>query len=256
LIQMMSVQGPLAREVRDVRLALEAMARRDPHDPWWVPAPLEGRRPKPPVRVALTKSSFGFPIHPSVARAVADAGRILEEAGYDVSEVDPPSIIEASELWRNLLLTEVKTLQDADACRLASPEMQRYMDDLYATAKLLDLEGYMSGLAARARMLREWSLFLEKCPILVCPLSLDPPWRPDFDLEGRKNVERVFDALCYAGSMNLLGLPAAFVPTGLDAGTPRGVQIVGQRYREDMVLDAAEAIERKAGILAPRLWER
>jgi Asp-tRNA(Asn)/Glu-tRNA(Gln) amidotransferase A subunit family amidase len=74
----------------------------------------------------LTKSSFGFPIHPSVARAVADAGRILEEAGYDVSEVDPPSIIEASELWRNLLLTEVKTLQDADVRRLASPEMQRY----------------------------------------------------------------------------------------------------------------------------------
>ena len=46
--QLMSVQGPLARSVRDVRLGFEAMAQYDPRDPWWTPAPLTGasrRRP-------------------------------------------------------------------------------------------------------------------------------------------------------------------------------------------------------------------
>src|SRR5205823_4841830 len=40
--QLMSVQGPLARRVRDVRLGLAAMSARDPRDPWWAPAPLVG----------------------------------------------------------------------------------------------------------------------------------------------------------------------------------------------------------------------
>ena len=40
--QLMSVQGPLARSVRDVRLGFHAMAARDPRDPWWVPVPLAG----------------------------------------------------------------------------------------------------------------------------------------------------------------------------------------------------------------------
>ncbi len=56
--------------------------------------------------------------------------------------------------------------------------------------------------------------------------------------------------------MNVLGLPAAVVPVGLHEGLPVGVQIVGSRYREDMCLDAAGAIERKAGILTRQLWER
>jgi amidase len=42
--QLMSVQGALARSVRDVRLGFEAMAQYDPRDPWWTPAPLAGLR--------------------------------------------------------------------------------------------------------------------------------------------------------------------------------------------------------------------
>jgi hypothetical protein len=34
------------------------------------------------------------------------------------------------------------------------------------------------------------------------------------------------------------------------------VQIVGRRFREDMILDAAEAVERQVGIMAQRLWAR
>ncbi len=40
--QLMSVQGPMARTVRDVRLGLAVMSARNARDPWWVPAPLEG----------------------------------------------------------------------------------------------------------------------------------------------------------------------------------------------------------------------
>lgn len=51
--------------------------------------------------------------------------------------------------------------------------------------------------------------------------------------------------------MNLLGLPAASVPTGLWSGLPLGVQVIGSRYREDLCLDAAEAIEAQRGLSTP-----
>ena len=40
------------------------------------------------------------------------------------------------------------------------------------------------------------------------------------------------------------------------AGRPAGVQIIGRRYREDMVLDAMEVIESRMGVLTQALWEK
>ena len=55
-------------------------------------------------------------------------------------------------------------------------------------------------------------------------------------------------------SVNLLGLPAAAVPTGLHDGVPLGVQIIAPRFREDLCLTAAQAIEERTGVLVERLW--
>ena len=51
--------------------------------------------------------------------------------------------------------------------------------------------------------------------------------------------------------VNLLGLPAASVPVGVDDGLPQGVQIIGDRYRESRCLDAAQAIEERVGTITP-----
>jgi amidase len=51
--------------------------------------------------------------------------------------------------------------------------------------------------------------------------------------------------------VNLLGLPAAAVPTGVGEGLPRVVQVIGPRFREDLCLRAAAAIEEACGILGP-----
>ena len=62
--------------------------------------------------------------------------------------------------------------------------------------------------------------------------------------------------LRFMSSINVLGLPAAVVPVGLVGGNPVGVQLISSRYREDVCMDAAAAIEAKVGVMAKRLWER
>ena len=54
-----------------------------------------------------------------------------------------------------------------------------------------------------------------------------------------------------AMAVNTLGLPAVALPVGIRDGLPQAVQVIGPRYREDLCLDAAAAIEDRLGIITP-----
>lgn len=253
LMQMMSVQGPIAREVRDVRLALEVMAGPDPRDPLWVPAPLEGPALARPVRVAVAECDA----HPAVRGALGRAADLLANAGYAVEAAEPPEVEHTVQVWRRILFADFRVTMEEAVRRLGSPEVNRVVDAYYAMAgEVPGLDDYVRALAERSRLLRVWSLFLEEYPLVLTPVALEPPFPVNDDLEGPERVREIFDSLRYTSAMNLLGLPGAAAPTGLHGEAPIGVQIVGARYREDTCLDAAEAIEREVGVLPERLWAR
>jgi amidase len=255
-VQLMSVQGPIAREVRDVRLALGAMAARDARDPWWVPAPLEGERVRHPIRVALTKAPAGVACDPAVALAIEHAGNILADAGYAVAAIDPPQVAELAELWRRVIFTDSSVLMGDDIRDNGSADMRAVFDSYVAASRPYDLAGYVSALAARTRLLRAWSLFMEDVPLVLAPVSQVPPFAQLEDLKGPERVRRMLDEQSMLYAVNLLGLPAAAVPTGLSGDLPIGVQIIGPRFREDLCLDAAQVIENAVGVLSDRLLER
>lgn len=255
-VQMMSVQGPIAREVRDVRRALAAMAGHDARDPWWVPAPLEGARAQPPIRVAVTKTPAGVPCDPAVAQAIDVAAKILAGAGYDVEAIDPPHVAELAALWRGIMVTDSAVLMGDDIGSKGSADIRQVFDGYVAGSELYDLAGYVKALTERTRLLRAWSVFMEDVPLVLAPVSQLPPFPQGEDLKGDARVKRMLDEQSMLYAVNLLGLPSAAVPTGLHDGVPIGVQIVGPRFREDLCLDAAQAIENAVGVLAKRLLER
>ncbi len=257
MAQLMSCQGPLAREVADVRLALEVMGRRDVRDPWWVPAPLAPAGSAGPVKVAVAKIPGDMDADGAVLGMIDRAAGYLSDAGYDVSQVEVPDISVAWKLWADLLHTEIATVQEAQMREVASPDFHRALDGMLRMATVLDLSGYMQAIARRSRVLREWLAFLERYPLILAPVSVKRTPGVNADLAHDHAVGDILGHdMRFTCALSVLGLPVAVTPAGLLDGQPVGVQLIGSRYREDICLDAAAAIEARVGVLAHQLWAR
>jgi amidase len=257
MAQLMSCQGPLAREVADVRLALEVMSRRDVRDPWWVPAPLAPAGTGGPVKVAVARIPSELKGDGEVLALIDRAAGHLSDAGYEVSEVDTPDISAPLKLWADLIATEIATLQAPQMREVASPDFLRALDGLLRMATILDGEAYMRAMAQRSRVLREWLAFLERYPLILAPVSVKRTPGVNADLAHDDAVGDILGKdMRFTAAISVLGLPAAVAPAGLIDGHPMGVQLIASRYREDLCLDPAAAIEARVGVLAEQLWAR
>lgn len=255
MAQLMSVQGPLCRDVADVRLALSVMSRRDVRDPWWVPAPLEG----PPVRkrVAKAKIPASMDCNAEVLALIDRAAGWLADAGYEVVELDVPDIDETFQVWVDLISTEITVLQLEQYREQGGPLFQGALDGILTMATILDGPDYMQAVAYRARLMRRWFEFLEDWPIILAPVSVQPTPAFDADLVSTEAVRRIFgNDLRFNMAVSALGVPVATTPIGYVDGAPIGVQLIGQRFREDVCLDAAAVIEARLGLPVHELWAR
>jgi amidase len=249
--QLMSVQGPLARTVADVRLALRAMADGDPRDPWWVPAPLEGPAPARPIRVAMSTTVPGVEVHPAVADAVRRAASWLADAGYVVEAVEPPDLAEAAQLWDTLAQGEAIHFVQPAVEQFGDWRMKKAFEGMSRRTLRLEKEDFLRALARRTTLIRNWQRFLQAYPLVLGPISAEPPFPYGLDVDTVEGFDRVFRAQAPQFHVPLLGLPAISAPAGLADGLPIGVQIVGPRFREDLVLDAAEVVEGRFPAMTP-----
>ncbi len=247
--QIMAVSGPLARTIADVRLGLEVMAEGDPREAWWAPVPLE--LPEQPRKVALCVAPDGLEVRPEVEAALRQAARQLADAGWQVDEIASPSFREPARLQAMLWLAEFRRTaakaideEDDPDARFIYAQMARHCPET-------DLNGFHDALQRRATLLREWQMFFEDHPVLLCPVSAEPPFPDLLDLESPDAFDRVFEALRPQIGTPFLGLPGLTVATGVLAGNvPMGVQLITGRYREDTALAAGAAIEAASGLRA------
>lgn len=257
LAHLMSCQGPLARSVADVRLALSVMAQRDPRDPWWVPAPLEGPKLEGPIRVAKAKIPGDMDCDRDVLAVLSKAADHLSDAGYIVEEVEVPDLAGVWRTWANIIMSETHVMAEAAMRAVASEDFRKTLDGFMGVATLLDQAGWMKACAERNTHIRAWQMFFEQYPVVLTPTTVQRTPGPRADLGGDEAVRKLFwNDLRFISAINVLGLPAAVVPVDVVKGAPVGVQLIAGRYREDLCLDAAEAIERGAGRLCKKLWKR
>jgi len=249
-MQLMSVQGPMARRVLDLRIALEIMSRPSTRDPWYAPIPFAGPPLANPIRVAFATDPGGRGVDAAVAAGVRAAADVLADAGYTVEEVELPVVSEAAELWFTLVLTEVRGMWPLLEA-VISDGARRFLEDALTLVPPIDQAEYAAAFMARQGLARKWTEFQAHAPLVLGPVATQLPFAVGADLEGTDAVDALRGMLDLTVLCNCLGLPAVAMPTGTDGGLPLGAQIIGPRYREDLCLTAAWELERALGTLTP-----
>ena len=248
--QLMMVEGPLARRVADLRAAFELMAGPSWRDPWTVPAPLRGPEPAWPVRVAVVTDPAGQGTSSQVQDGVREAAAALADAGYAVEEAEPPSIDAAARAWLDILTSAEMRLGWQIMSPLCGDDTNRFMSELFEAAGAPGPATAVQTFMIRQSVLRAWGRFQEHHPLILAPVFTAVPWERGRDLT-TTGVAEILRGMRMAVAVNALGLPAVTLPVGTGGGLPRSVQVIGPRYREDLCLDAAGALEDRTGIITP-----
>lgn len=274
--------GPMARDVRDCAIMLEAMAGFDAKDatslkldvPQWehnLNADLRGKK------VGIPKE-YRVDGMPSEIEALWQQGiDWLKDAGAEIVEVSLPHtkyalpayyIIAPAEASSNLArydgvrygqreLPEGANLQEMYAATRAAgfgPEVQRriLIGTYVLSAGFYDAY-YTQAQKVRALIARDFERAWLECDLLLTPTAPSAAFALG---------EKVADPLAmylndvFTVPSSLAGIPAMSVPGGLDAGgLPLGLQVIGKPLDEQGVLNASLAIEQRAGFTArPEQW--
>ncbi|MEC4594926.1 MULTISPECIES: amidase [Nitrospirillum] len=250
-LQLGSTQGVLARSVRDIRLGLETMARRDPRDPAWVPVPLDFPDDAWRQRVALFTGTADHAADAPVLAALRRAADALASAGYEVVETAPPRFEEAAALWMTLLSNDCRSPGARAAFALGDETFLRSLDLTAACVPALSAEEMLASLASRTTFQRAWQMFFEDLPLLLMPTAWSVPFPVGYDVRGVEEARRLLTAHSPCTATAFLGVPALSVPVHRGTDGPLGVQLVAGRFRDGLVLAAATALEERLGPIIP-----
>jgi amidase len=246
--QIMLVNGVLARTIGDVRLGLGAVMGAHHRDPQSIDAPLGG--PAVAKRVALVPEPMGGDTDADVAEGVRVAGRALEAAGYEVEEIEPPMVFESYLAWCELMMTSLSVARPLLQLILG-PGGQRFLELTEIEFPPATPESMALMHESRYRVEKAWREFMTSYPLVVGPVWTQPPFEHGYDIIDADTALKVIELFRFVMPSNLMGTPAACVATGVANGLPTGVQVMGTLFREDLCLDAAEAIENSVGVLTP-----
>lgn len=240
--------GPIVRTVADAALMLSVMAGRDVRD-WhqaWDPeldlefldGDLRGSR------IGVWATPPRGEVSAPVARAFADAGRLLGDLGADLVPLALP-LDDVFETFRvHWCAGAAQRLRGVPAARreLVEPGLR----EVAAEGAALTLDAYKDAEMARARFgARIEALFDQEVDLIVSPATPLTAFDAGLEVPAASGLVRWTEWAGFSYPLNLTQQPALVLPCGGDdRGLPVGLQIVGRKGADLEVLGAGLAIER------------
>ena len=80
---------------------------------------------------------------------------------------------------------------------------------------------------------------------MICPISSSLPFHDQFDVKNEEAFDEVLNAQLTQLGLPVLGFPGLSLATGIENSMPLGIQLISNRFREDIIFKAGAAIERE-----------
>jgi amidase len=234
--------GPLARRVEDIALIMPIINGPDDWDCAMAPVPLGD-----PALVDISKLRVAYyttngQVDPTqeVIDMVKQCVAYFKKAGCPISEDRPPKMKELGEVrsaFGNANGREhMQRLLAIHGTKQASPGL-RLTGEVLPSSDLTRLCEEMDAIKS------EQLAWFEQYDVIICPPSQQGPVRHDYERPKNRS------GYSYNSQYNTTGWPAGVVrasTTAVDA-MPLGIQIVGQPWRDDVVMAAMAFVESKTG---------
>jgi amidase len=244
------VDGPMARNVSDLALMLDAMTGLTAHDPLSRPIPAGGYQAamaarRPPRRIGFSPDLGLRRIDPDVAKICRTASQQLADLETVVEEVIPDFTggIECFQVLRALLFADVRG-------ELLPAERHRINPDIvWNIEKGLGLAAadILPAMRVRHRIYHNVAQFFDRYDLLVCPTVAVPPFpveqRFPTEIAGEK-LTTYIDWMFLTFVLTLTSCPVISIPCGVTTtGLPIGLQLVGRPHGDSELLGFARLAE-------------
>ena len=263
----LDTMGCIAKSADDIDLIMSIMAGKDPKDSttldnFWN-YDLEDARPKK-RKIGIIKDFLKDGVDPEVSKTVLDYANKMKKAGYAVEEISMPImryglaiyyIIQPAEVASNLSRYDGIRYghRAADTTNLSSiygktrdegfmPENKRriMVGNFVLSSGFYDAY-YLKAQKARTLLVNAYNEAFEKYDALLCAVAPAPAFKlgEKTDDPLQMYMEDMMSVLA-----NLAGVPAVSVPAGKSkSGLPIGVQLIGPRKSDQVLLNMAKEIE-------------
>ncbi|MEK6660742.1 MAG: Asp-tRNA(Asn)/Glu-tRNA(Gln) amidotransferase subunit GatA [candidate division NC10 bacterium] len=261
--------GPLAKDVQDCALLLQAIAGHDPFDSTSADLPVQDYSSALTgdirgIRIGIPDEYFIEGMDPEVEAAIWTAIRTLEELGGKQEKVPLPHtpyavatyyLVATAEASSNLARYDgvkygYRTSRPADLLEMYQrsrregfgPEVKRrVMLGTYALSAGYYDAYYLKAQKVRTLIRRDFEQAFERCEVIATPTSPTPAFKVG---EKTENPLQMYLSDIFTISVNLAGLPGMSIPCGFTkAGLPIGFQLIGKPFDEATVLKVAHAYE-------------
>lgn len=265
--------GPFGKSVKDVAMLQSLICGNDPMDA------TSAYRTYPDfaanltnqvagLRIGIPKEYFGAGVDDTVKTAVMNAVKLLEQQGASVREISLPSteyaintyyIIASAEASSNLArfdgvkygyrassYTDLTDMYEKTRSEGFGDEVKRrimlgtfvlssgFYDAYYKKAKLV-----------QRNISKEFTEAFQDCDVIITPTSPSPAFKIGENIGDP--LKMYYNDVCTV-TVNIAGLPAISVPCGKsETGLPLGMQIIGNKFAEQTILNTANAYETLVG---------
>jgi len=242
--------GPLSRTVVDAALYLDCTAGYHPADPASLPPPDVSylaclSKISPNLKIAYSPTLGYARVQKDVAILAEKAALSFEEMGHRVVLWEE-RLPDVSKAWADLMNCELYAWIHKDFA-IIREELGKTLAKSIDQARTLSMDDLIEIQRLRTDLNRTlWKIF-DRFDLFLTPTmpteAFGAKGPPPSEIDGHPIP--LLGVVAFTYPFNLSAHPAATVPAGFtNGGLPAGLQIVGPRHRDDLVLQAAYAYER------------